>query len=143
MGKYKKEDIIHRAKDLAKMIAATEEVEFFKQAEEKIHENTKVAETLSMIKGLQKQAVNFQQYGKEKALKQVEEKIATLESDLDEIPIVQQFKQSQMEVNDLLQLVALTVSNTVTDEIIAATSGDVLKGQTGAQIRHKKSCQHD
>lgn len=142
MEKYSKEDIINRAKELAKMIASTEEVDFFKRAEAKIHENKKVTTTLSKLKSLQKQAVNFQQYGKEKALQQTEEKIAELEQELDEIPIVQQFKQSQIEVNDLLQLVAVTVSNTVTDEIIIATEGNVLKGKTGAQIRNKKSCQH-
>ena len=44
---------------------------------------------ISTIKGLQKQAVNFQHYGKEEALKNTEEKIANIEQELDEIPIVQ------------------------------------------------------
>lgn len=140
MAKYTKEDIVVRAKELAKMIAETDEVDFFKRAEAKIHENEKVKTAISTIKNLQKQAVNFQQYGKTNALKQVEEKIEAIEKELDEIPIVQQFKQSQVEVNELLQLVAVTVSNTVTDEIIIATEGDLLKGETGAQVRNKKGC---
>lgn len=43
MAKYTKDDIVQKAKELAKMIAETEEVEIFKQAEAKIHENEKYA----------------------------------------------------------------------------------------------------
>jgi len=137
MGKYTKSDIIEKARELAIMIAETEEVEFFKKAEAKINENQKVREKIASIKSLQKQAVNFQNYGKEKALKQVEAKIEALEKEIDEIPIVQEFKESQLEVNELLQLVSTTIANKVTDEIIASTGGDVLQGKTGAQVRNE------
>lgn len=142
MAKYTKADIIARAKEIAKMIAETEEVDFFKRAEAQIHENEKVRTLIADIKGLQKQAVNLQHYGKPEALKKVEEKIEELERQLDEIPIVQEFKQSQVEVNELLQMIATTISNTVTDEIIISTGGDVLRGETGAQIRNSSHCHH-
>ena len=35
MGKYTKDEIVAKARDLAKMIAETEEVDFFKRAEAK------------------------------------------------------------------------------------------------------------
>lgn len=142
MAKYTKDDIIRRATEIAQMIAETEEVEFFKKAEAKIHANEKVAQTIKTIKGLQKQAVNLQHYGKENALQNVEEKIAKLEAELDELPIVQEFKQSQIDVNDLLQIIASTISNTVTDEIITSTGGDVLQGKTGAAVENDH-CHHD
>ncbi len=41
MAKYTKEDIIVRAKELAKMISETEEVDFFKRAEAQINEKQK------------------------------------------------------------------------------------------------------
>lgn len=69
MAKYTKDDIVQKAKELAKMIAETEEVEIFKQAEAKIHENEKVRTMIAKIKSLQKQAVNLQHYGKVEALK--------------------------------------------------------------------------
>ncbi len=140
MAKYTKDDIVNRAKELARMISETEEVDFFKQAEAKIHQNQKVTMIISEMKGLQKQAVNLQHYGKPEALKKVEEKIAFLEQELDEIPVVQQFKQSQLEVNDLLQIIASTISNTVTDEIIISTGGDVLRGETGASVNNNSEC---
>ena len=133
--RYTKKDIIAKAKDLAVMITETEEVDFFKRAEAQIQENQKIREKIASLRSLQKQAVNFQHYGKHEALKMIEAKIEKVETEIDEIPIVQEFKQSQVEVNDLLQMVANTVSNSVTDEIIRQTGGDILKGETGAQVR--------
>lgn len=141
MGNYSKDDIVAKARELASMIAETEEVDFFKKAEAAIHENEKVRVNIKTIKGLQKQAVNLQHYGKEEALKRTEEKISKLEQELDEIPIVNEFKQSQVDVNDLLQLVATTISNAVTNEILEATEGNLLSGETGAELANK-SCSH-
>ncbi|KYD29505.1 MULTISPECIES: RicAFT regulatory complex protein RicA family protein [Anoxybacillaceae] len=135
MAKYTRDEILAQAKELAKMIAETEEVDFFKRAEEKIHQNEKVRAMIEQIKSLQKQAVNLKHYGKYEALKKVEAQIDAIYEELSQIPIVSEFQQSQTEVNDLLQLVASTISNTVTDEIIASTGGNVLRGETGAQIR--------
>jgi cell fate (sporulation/competence/biofilm development) regulator YmcA (YheA/YmcA/DUF963 family) len=78
MAQYNKSDVIKRAQELAKMIAETEEVDFFKRAEAQLNENQKARETIASIKSLQKQAVNFQHYGKTEALKQVEAKIDRL-----------------------------------------------------------------
>ncbi|NNU82663.1 hypothetical protein ETC05_02020 [Geobacillus sp. BMUD] len=138
MAKYTRDDVLAQAKQLAKMIAETEEVDFFKRAEEKIHQNEKVRALINELKSLQKQAVNLQHYGKHEALKRVEAKIDAIYEELSQIPIVSEFQQSQADVNDLLQLVASTISNTVTDEILASTGGDVLRGETGAALRYSK-----
>jgi cell fate (sporulation/competence/biofilm development) regulator YmcA (YheA/YmcA/DUF963 family) len=142
MAKYTKDDIVSRAKELAIMISETEEVDFFKRAEAQIHSNEKVRSLISEIKGLQKQAVNLHHYGKPEALKRTEDKIAKIEAELDAIPIVQEFKQSQGDVNDILQLVASTISNKVTDEILTSTGGDLLSGETGAEIQNKECSHH-
>lgn len=134
--KYTKDEIIAKANEIAHMIANTEQVDFFKRAEEQINENQKVRESISSLKSLQKQAVNFQQYGKERALNIIEGKIAKIEEDIDAIPIVQEFKQSQGEVNDLLQLVSTTIANGVTNEVIKSTDGDMLRGETGSYVKN-------
>ena len=133
---YTKDEIIAKAREIAHMIANTEQVEFFKRAEAQINENQKIRENIASLKSLQKQAVNFQQYGKEKALSLIEGKIEKIQAGIDEVPIVQEFKQSQGEVNDLLQLVSNTIANTVTDEIIEATDGDVRRGETGSYVKN-------
>lgn len=139
MGKYTKDDILKKAQELAKMISETEEVDFFKRAEAQINENQTVREMIASMKSLQKQAVNFQHYGKDRALHLIEEKIEKLEEDIDNIPIVQEFKQSQVDVNDLLQMVASAISNKVTDEILISTGGDMLTGDTGSKVKNSTS----
>ncbi|PIC75277.1 hypothetical protein CSV69_03270 [Sporosarcina sp. P26b] len=139
--KFTKDEIIQKARDLAHMLANTEEVEFYKRAEAQINENQKVREKIASMKSLQTQAVNFQNYEKERALKAIEKKIDQVQAEIDAIPLVQEFKQSQDEVNDLLQLVSNTIANSVTDEIIESTGGDLLRGETGSYVENtqKKS----
>ncbi|KGR76222.1 RicAFT regulatory complex protein RicA family protein [Ureibacillus manganicus] len=135
---YTKEEIVEKAKEIAHMIANTEQVDFFKKAEAQINDNQFVREKIASLKTLQKQAVNFQHLGKERALKLIEEKIEKIEQEIDELPIVQEFKQSQYEVNNLLQLVSNAIANSVTDEVIESTGGDVLKGETGSKVRNSQ-----
>ncbi|MBK3494311.1 RicAFT regulatory complex protein RicA family protein [Viridibacillus sp. YIM B01967] len=135
---YTKDQIIAKAMEVAHMVANTEEVDFFKRAEAQINENQMVREKIASLKSLQKQAVNFQHYGKEKALKLIEDKIAKIEEEIDSLPIVEEFKQSQGDVNDLLQLVSNTIANSVTDEIVESTGGDVLRGETGSKVENSK-----
>ncbi|PIC68703.1 hypothetical protein CSV71_00430 [Sporosarcina sp. P21c] len=139
--KFTKDEIIEKARDLAHMLANTEEVEFYKRAEAQINENQKVREKIASMKSLQTQAVNFQNYEKERALKAIEKKIEQVQEEIDAIPLVQEFKQSQDEVNNLLQLVSNTIANSVTDEIIESTGGDLLRGETGSYVENtqKKS----
>ncbi len=127
---YTREDIRLKAKELAKMMAETEEIDFFKRAEKQINEHLRVQELIAQIKKLQKEAVNLQHYGKSEALKEVEGKIDALHAEIDEIPLVQEFKQSQIDVNELLQMVSNTISRAVTNEIITSMGGDPLKGTT-------------
>ncbi|UTR15022.1 RicAFT regulatory complex protein RicA family protein [Salipaludibacillus sp. LMS25] len=138
---YSKKDITLKARELAAMIAETEEVDFFKRAEGQINEHLRVQELIAQIKSLQKEAVNLKHYQKTKALKAIEDKIDALQDELDEIPLVREFKQSQTEVNQLLQMVSHTISNTVTTKIIESTGGDLLKGTTTKSPFNSKSCQ--
>ncbi len=133
---YTKDEIVAKAKEIAIMIANTEEVEFFKRAEEQINDNSKIRENIASLKSLQKQAVNFQQYGKEKAMSIIEGKIDKIQGEIDAVPIVQEFKQSQSDVNDLLQLVSNAIANGVTNEIIKATGGDLQRGETGSYVKN-------
>lgn len=135
---FTKEDLIKKSQEIANMIANTPEVEIFKKAEAQINENQLVRERIASLKSLQKQAVNFQHLGKEKALKMIESKIEKIEEEINEIPVVQQFKESQVDVNDLLQLVSNTIANNVTNEIVLSTGGDLLRGETGSHVANSQ-----
>ncbi|MFC4404506.1 RicAFT regulatory complex protein RicA family protein [Gracilibacillus xinjiangensis] len=136
MAKYTRSEVIAEAHNLAKMMANIEEIDRFKQLEAKLNDNNKIQATIKKIKALQKQAVNFQAYGKEEALKRVEKEIDRLEAEIDAIPVVQEFKESQVVINDLLQLVSNTIAREITNEVIRSTGGDVLAGKTGSTKGH-------
>ncbi|QDP40253.1 RicAFT regulatory complex protein RicA family protein [Radiobacillus deserti] len=142
MTQYTKKQILEEAQKLAKMMANTEEIDRFKQLEAKLNDNQKVRETIERIKKLQKQAVNFQAYGKTEALQRVEKEIDRLQGEIDEIPIVQEFKDTQIVINDILQLVSNTISREVTNEVIRSTEGDVLRGETGSKLKYSGGHHH-
>lgn len=140
MAKYTRKEVLDEAKQLAAMLANTDEIDRFKQVEAKINANQKVQKLINRIKTLQKQAVNFQAYGKTEALKKVEAEIDRLQTEIDEIPVVQEFKETQIVVNDVLQLVTGTIAREVTNEVIESTGGDVLAGETGSKMKNGSSC---
>ncbi|WP_080874691.1 RicAFT regulatory complex protein RicA family protein [Oceanobacillus timonensis] len=140
MAMYERKEVLDEARKLAAMLGSTEEIERFKQVEAKLNANQKVQNLIQKIKTLQKQAVNFQAYEKKEALQRIEQEIDKLQNEIDEIPVVQEFKESQIVVNDVLQLVSKTISRTVTNDIIESTGGDVLKGETGSQTKNSSSC---
>lgn len=131
MAEFTRKEILDEARKLASMLSRTEEIERFKQVEAKINNNHKVQQLISRIKTLQKQAVNFQAYEKREALDKVEAEIDRLQAEIDDIPVVQEFKEIQIVVNDILQLVTGTIAREVTNHVIEATGGDVLQGKTG------------
>ncbi|WP_407271503.1 RicAFT regulatory complex protein RicA family protein [Radiobacillus sp. PE A8.2] len=139
MATYTRTQVIDEAKNLAKMMASTDEIDRFKQLEAKLNENKKVQDLIKRIKALQKQAVNFQAYGKQEALKKVETEIDRLQAEIDSIPIVQEFKDSQVTINDILQLVSTTIAREVTNEVIRSTDGDILSGETGSKVKNSTS----
>lgn len=142
MAIYTRKEVLDEARNLATMLGSTEEIERFKQVEAKLNANKKVQNLINKIKTLQKQAVNFQAYDKKEALQRIEQEIDRLQNEIDEIPVVQEFKETQIVVNDVLQLVSKTISRKVTNDIIESTGGDVLKGETGSQVQNSSSCAH-
>ncbi|MET3682210.1 cell fate (sporulation/competence/biofilm development) regulator YmcA (YheA/YmcA/DUF963 family) [Alkalibacillus flavidus] len=136
MAQYTRQEVIQEAKDLAEKLSKIEEIERFKQLEVKLNQNNKVQSHIKKIKALQKQAVNLQHYEKSEAQKRVEEELDRLQQELDEIPVVQEFKETQVVVNDILQRVTQTIAEEVTNEIIRSTGGNVLKGETGKELKY-------
>lgn len=126
-----RQEIIEQAQRLAQTIAESEEVDFFKRAELQIKNNKRVQQLIDQIKRQQKHAVQFEHYEKGQALAGTKVKLEELHKELDAIPVINEFKQSQVEVNDLLQMVTSIISNHVTHQIIESTGGDLLRGETG------------
>lgn len=61
-----------------------------------------------------------------------------MQNELDAIPVVEEFKDTQVVVNDVLQLITGTIARSVTKDIIESTGGDVLAGETGSKLKKIK-----
>ncbi|GAA0496129.1 regulatory iron-sulfur-containing complex subunit RicA [Salinibacillus aidingensis] len=142
MAEYTRKEVVEEANKLANMLANIEEIDRFKQIEAKLNENQKVQDLIRRIKAMQKQAVNLQHYGKKEAQQKAEKELERLQDELDEIPIVAEFKEIQVVVNDILQMVTGTIARKVTNEIVRSTGGDVLTGQTKAQMENDLTHHH-
>ncbi|RTE07075.1 RicAFT regulatory complex protein RicA family protein [Paenibacillus whitsoniae] len=112
-----REDILAKAKELANLLTTSNEVQFYQKAEKQIASNTEIQTLISSIKKKQKEIVAFETFQNEKMVKKIEGEIEQLQDQLDEIPIVSEFKQTQEDINYLLQLVMSVVRDTISEKI--------------------------
>ncbi|WP_409340896.1 RicAFT regulatory complex protein RicA family protein [Paenibacillus sp. MBLB4367] len=113
-----REDIMSKAKELAALISTSSEVEFYQKAEKQIADNDHVQSLIKQIKKKQKEIVAFQNTFKNpQMVEKIEAEITSLQDELDSIPIVTEFQQSQSDINYLLQLVMSVVRDTVSEKI--------------------------
>ncbi len=66
---YNKDDVLKQA-DIANKIKNLDTIKTYQQIEAQIHQNQTIKTKMDMLKKHQKQAVNFQNYGKQNALEQ-------------------------------------------------------------------------
>lgn len=112
-----REDILAKARELADLIATSDEVITYQKAEKQIAENEKVQNLIRQIKKKQKEAVAFESFENPEMVKKIEGEQQALQDELDQIPIVQQFKQTQSDINYLLQLVVSVIKDTLSEKI--------------------------
>jgi len=122
---YVRGDILKKAQELADVIAASEEVAIYRQAEKRIKEHERVQSLIKLIKKKQKELVAFQTtFKNEQMVQKIEKEIEELQDELDSIPIVGQFKQTQSDINYLLQMVVSVIRDSVAEKINVET-GDI------------------
>ncbi len=113
-----REDILTRAKELAQLITTSEEVEMYQRSEKLIQSHDRVQGLIATIKKKQKELVAFQNTFKNPAMvEKIEGEIDTIQDELDNIPIVQQFQQSQVDVNYLLQSIVSVIRDSVAEKL--------------------------
>lgn len=112
-----REDIMRKAKELASLISTSDEVQHFQQAEMKVQNHDRVQGLITQIKKKQKEIVAFESFRNKEMVAKIEGEIEALQDELDGIPIVTEFQQSQSDINYLLQLVISVIRDTVSDKI--------------------------
>lgn len=112
-----REDILAKTNELAELLTTSNEVQFFQNAEKQIQLNKHVQELIAKIKKKQKEAVAFESFQNRKMVEKIQAEIDELQDELDEIPIVREFQQSQVDINYLLQLVMSVIRDTVSEKV--------------------------
>ncbi|AKG35136.1 YlbF/YmcA family competence regulator [Paenibacillus durus] len=112
-----RDDIMAKAKELASLISTSEEVKLFQQAEEKIRNHERVQGLIAQMKKKQKEIVAFESFGNKEMVAKIEGEINELQDEIDSIPLVTEFQQSQTDINYLLQLVVSVIRDTVSEKI--------------------------
>lgn len=112
-----RDDIMAKAKQLAEMICTTEEVSQYQKAEKLVQKHDRVQELISAMKKKQKEIVAFESFQNQAMVEKIEKEIDELQQELDNIPLVVEFQQSQTDVNYLLQLVMSVIRDTVAEKI--------------------------
>ncbi|MFL0373694.1 RicAFT regulatory complex protein RicA family protein [Paenibacillus polymyxa] len=112
-----RDDIMGKAKELADMLGTSEEVRQFQQAETKIRDHERIQQLIATIKKKQKEIVAFESFKNVEMVSKIEQEIDDLQSELDSIPLVTEFQQSQSDINYLLQLVISVIRDTVSEKV--------------------------
>lgn len=112
-----RDDIMGKAKELADMLGTSEEVKQFQQAESKIRDHERIQQLIATIKKKQKEIVAFESFKNAEMVNKIEQEITDLQDELDSIPLVTEFQQSQSDINYLLQLVVSVIRDTVSEKI--------------------------
>lgn len=119
---YVRDEILKKARELADVIAASEEVAIYREAEKRIQEHERVQTLIKLIKKKQKELVAFQNtFKNEQMVQKIEKEIEELQDELDSIPIVGQFQQTQADINYLLQMVVSVIRDSVSEKIQVET----------------------
>jgi cell fate (sporulation/competence/biofilm development) regulator YmcA (YheA/YmcA/DUF963 family) len=112
-----RDDIMGKAKELADMLGTSEEVKQFQQAEAKIRDHERIQQLIATIKKKQKEIVAFESFNNSAMVSKIEQEIDELQNELDSIPLVTEFQQSQSDINYLLQLVISVIRDTVSEKV--------------------------
>lgn len=115
--------VMKRARQFAGLIQKSEEIKRFRAAEQQVQNSETVQKKIETIKHKQKELVQAKHYQKMAYARQLEKELDQLNNELDNLPIVREYQQSQVEVNDLLQTIQQVIASTVSKKISVETGG--------------------
>ena len=120
--------VLAQAVRLGRRLTETEEVRRFREAERQIQGSGRVQGLIEEIKRKQKELVHAKHYQKTNYIRRLEEELDRLQRELEDLPIVREYQQSQVEMNDLLQMIQRVVVDTVSRKIDVEKGGNFVGG---------------
>ncbi|BCU81994.1 hypothetical protein JIR001_17770 [Polycladomyces abyssicola] len=124
--------ILQTAAQLGRRLQQTEEISRFRQAEKQIQNSARVNGLIAEIKRKQKELVHAKHYQKTEYVRRLEQELKALQEEMENLPIVREYQQSQVEVNDLLQTIQQVLADAVSRKIDVEVGGDVSRSGCGS-----------
>ncbi|WP_418303212.1 RicAFT regulatory complex protein RicA family protein [Paenibacillus yonginensis] len=114
---FTRNEIMEKSRELAELIRGSEEAQIFKQAEQQIQGHQRVQSLIAQMKKKQKEIVAFESMRNQEMVSRIEKEIDELQAEIDAIPLVTEYQQSQADMNYLLQFVMSAIQDTVSQKI--------------------------
>lgn len=124
-----RQDILAKTKELSDLLTTSDEVVMYQKAEKQIANNEKIQTLISAIKKKQKEVVAFESFQNADMVSKIESEMKQLQDELDDIPLVRQFQQTQTDINYLLQLVVSVIKDSISDKINVESGDDVSQSE--------------
>jgi cell fate (sporulation/competence/biofilm development) regulator YmcA (YheA/YmcA/DUF963 family) len=136
--------VLQYAEVFAGKVRTSSEVQRFHLAEQQVNKSKSVQNLIETIKKKQKELVHAKHFKKNMYKEQLEKELDELHDKLDHLPIVLEYQQSQVEMNDLLQVIQQIIAKTVSEKLEVETGGIVAAGcgsggACGCGNKHKKT----
>ena len=107
---YSKEDILKHADILAQRINDLDVVKDYQSIEQQIHNNKTIESKMKSLK-INKTICQLSKLWKDTAFRQSENQIHHIEDEINNLPIVEEFRSAQYDANDLLQMMIKTMED--------------------------------
>lgn len=120
--------ILATAHQFALKLQNSAEIERFRLAEQQVEQSLSVQNLIQTIKNKQKELVHAKHYQKTEHRKSVERELDQLNKQLDDLPIVREYQQSQVEVNGIVQTIQQILADAISEKITVETGGEVASG---------------
>ena len=136
--------VLQSAEIFAEKVRTSSEVERFHLAEKQVNGSQSVQNLIETIKKKQKELVHAKHFEKNMYKAELEKELDDLHDKLDHLPIVLEYQQRQVEMNELLQTMQQVIAQTVSEKLEVETGGIVASGcgsggACGCGNKHKKT----
>lgn len=125
---FENHPVLIQARQFADLILKSEEVQRFRAAERQVQNSKTVQTYIDTIKRKQKELVHAKHYQKAKYARILEKELEQLNQELENLPIIREYQQTQVGVNDLLQTIQEVIAATVSKKVSVETGGEVKQG---------------
>ena len=111
------QDLQKAKEELIDLLKRHEAVLAFQEAEKAIEQIPQISDLAGHMKSYQQEAVLFQKIEKQRAYEEAGEQADLIQNELENLPIVQDYRQKMQDASDLIQYVTKSIEERINEEL--------------------------